>query len=106
MSKLSKVLLGIFISSALTVPLSAQEVEEVVVTATKKAESVQDLALSIEAFTEEEMEKNLIKDASDLQEVVPGLIADKGIGSGVSYAIRGTGHMVLVLRLLVLLLHL
>ena len=69
----------------------SQEVEEVVVTATKKAESVQDLALSIEAFTEEEMEKNLIKDASDLQEVVPGLIADKGIGSGVSYAIRGTG---------------
>ena len=25
------------------------------------------------------------------QEVVPGLIIDKGIGSGVSYAIRGTG---------------
>ena len=91
MNKLSKVLLGIFISSVLIVPLSAQEVEEVVVTATKKAESVQDLALSIEAFTEEDMEKNLIKDASDLQEVVPGLIADKGIGSGVSYAIRGTG---------------
>ena len=91
MNKLSKVLLGIFISSVLIVPLSAQEVEEVVVTATKKAESVQDLALSIEAFTEEDLEKNLIQDASDLQEVVPGLIADKGIGSGVSYAIRGTG---------------
>ena len=93
MNKLSKVLLGTFASFALAVPffVSAQEVEEVVVTATKKAESVQDLALSIEAFTEEDMEKNLIKDASDLQEVVPGLIADKGIGSGVSYAIRGTG---------------
>jgi outer membrane receptor protein involved in Fe transport len=93
MNKLSKVLLGTFASFALAVPffVSAQEVEEVVVTATKKAESVQDLALSIEAFTAEDMEKNLIKDASDLQEVVPGLIADKGIGSGVSYAIRGTG---------------
>jgi len=93
MNKISKVLLGTFASFALAVPffVSAQEVEEVVVTATKKAESVQDLALSIEAFTAEDMEKNLIKDASDLQEVVPGLIADKGIGSGVSYAIRGTG---------------
>ena len=93
MNKLSKVLLGTFASFALVVPffVSAQEVEEVVVTATKKAESVQDLALSIEAFTEEDLEKNLIQDASDLQEVVPGLIADKGIGSGVSYAIRGTG---------------
>ena len=93
MNKISKVLLGTFASFALAVPffVSAQEVEEVVVTATKKAESIQDLALSIEAFTAEDMEKNLIKDAADLQEVVPGLIADKGIGSGVSYAIRGTG---------------
>ena len=93
MNKISKVLLGTFASFALAVPffVSAQEIEEVVVTATKKAESVQDLALSIEAFTAEDMEKNLIKDAADLQEVVPGLIADKGIGSGVSYAIRGTG---------------
>ena len=98
MNKLSKVLLGIFISSVLIVPLSAQEVEEVVVTATKKAESVQDLALSIEAFTEEDMEKNLIQDASDLQEVVPGLIADKGIGSGVSYAIRAVSYTHLTLQ--------
>jgi outer membrane receptor protein involved in Fe transport len=36
----------------------AQEIEEVVVTATKKAESVQDLAISIEAFTAESLEKN------------------------------------------------
>ena len=55
MNKISKVLLGTFASFALAVPffVSAQEVEEVVVTATKKAESVQDLALSIEAFTAE-----------------------------------------------------
>ena len=69
----------------------AQEIEEVVVTATKKAESVQDLAISIEAFTAESLEKNLVKDSSDLAEIVPGLITDKGIGSGSSYAIRGTG---------------
>ena len=80
-----------FFSLAFTPNVVSQEVEEVVVTATKKEESIQDLAISIEAFTAESMEENMIKDASDLQEVVPGLIIDKGIGSGVSYAIRGTG---------------
>ena len=41
----------VFLSFAVT----SQEVEEVVVTATKKAESTQDLALSIEAFTAESL---------------------------------------------------
>jgi outer membrane receptor protein involved in Fe transport len=69
----------------------SQEVEEVVVTATKKEESVQDLALSVEAFTSESITENMIEDFSDLAEAVPGLIMDKGIGSGASYSIRGTG---------------
>ena len=33
----------------------------------------------------------MIEDMSDLAEVVPGLIMDKGIGSGASYSMRGTG---------------
>ena len=33
----------------------------------------------------------MIEDFSDLAEAVPGLIMDKGIGSGASYSIRGTG---------------
>ena len=69
----------------------SQEVEEVVVTATKKSESIQDIALSIEAFTSESITENMIEDFSDLAEAVPGLIMDKGIGSGASYSIRGTG---------------
>ena len=68
-----------------------QEVEEVVVTATKKSESIQDIALSIEAFTADSVAENMIEDMSDLAEVVPGLIMDKGIGSGASYSMRGTG---------------
>jgi len=69
----------------------SQEVEEVVVTATKKSESIQDIALSIEAFTSESIAENMIEDISDLAEVVPGLVIDKGIGSGASYSMRGTG---------------
>ena len=69
----------------------SQEVEEVVVTATKKSESIQDIALSIEAFTSESIAENMIEDISDLAEVVPGLVIDKGIGSGASYSMRGAG---------------
>ena len=37
------------------------------------------------------MQTNMINDLDDLQEVVPGMSASKGIGSGGAYAIRGTG---------------
>ena len=75
----------------LTLNVISQEIEEVVVTATKKEESVQDLAISIEAFTSDMMDANMIEDASDLQEIVPGLAINKGLGSGVAYSIRGVG---------------
>ncbi|MFL2720156.1 MAG: TonB-dependent receptor plug domain-containing protein, partial [Gammaproteobacteria bacterium] len=69
----------------------SQEIEEVVVTATKKEKSIQDLAVSVEAFTSESIDTNMIDDFSDLAEVVPGLISDKAIGSGASYSMRGVG---------------
>ena len=78
-------------SLVLSLGLAAQEIEEVIVTATKKEESIQDLAISIEAFSSEQISENMIDDLDDLQEVVPGMQAGKGIGSGGSYAIRGTG---------------
>ena len=40
--------------------IKAQEVEEVVVTATKKEQSVQDVPVSIEAFTAEDIDLSLI----------------------------------------------
>ena len=71
--------------------IKAQEIEEVVVTATKKEQSVQDVPVSIEAFTAEDIDKNLVEDFSDLAEVVPGLIVDKALGSGSAYSMRGVG---------------
>ena len=71
--------------------IKAQEIEEVVVTATKQEKSVQDIPVSIEAFTSSDIDKNMIDDFSDLAEVVPGLIVDKAIGSGASYSMRGVG---------------
>ena len=92
MNKLSRFTLAsvgflFFISSNLI----SQEVEEVVVTSTKKSESIQDLALSIEALTAEDIAANMVENIDDLAEVIPGLTTAKGIGSGAAYSIRGTG---------------
>ena len=44
----------------------AQEVEEVVVTATKKEESTQDIAISVEAFTSDMLAAEQIYDLSEI----------------------------------------
>ena len=93
MSKLKLYLKNSLLSSIVIISFAAtsQEIEEVVVTSTKKAESIQDLALSIEALSAEDLADNMVENIDDLAEVIPGLITSKGIGSGSAYSIRGTG---------------
>ena len=81
----------VFLATFFAATSIAQEVEEVVVTATKKEESTQDLALSVEAYTSEMIAENQIYDLSDLAEVVPGFETGKGIGSGSAFTMRGIG---------------
>ena len=73
--------------------VSAQEatIEEIVVTVTKKAESTQDLALSITAFSEDDVEARQIVDIQSLSQNIPGFVHSKAIGSGATYAMRGYG---------------
>ncbi len=93
MSKLSVLLRNTILSSVVIISfaVTAQEIEEVVVTATKKEESVQDLALSIEAVNAESLDVNQVYDVSDLAEITPGLETAKTIGSGSGWTIRGMG---------------
>lgn len=93
MYKFSKVAssFSLCISLMFTSFITAQEIEEVVVSATKKEQSVQDIPVSIEAFTAEDIDKNMVENFSDLAEVVPGLIVDKALGSGSAYSMRGVG---------------
>ena len=93
MSKLSVLLRNAILSSVVIISfaVTAQEIEEVVVTATKKEESVQDLALSIEAVDAESLDVNQVYDVSDLAEITPGLETSKTIGSGSGWTIRGMG---------------
>ena len=67
------------------------EIEEIVVTVTKKSESTQDLALSITAFSTDYVEARQIIDVQSLSQNIPGFVHSKAIGSGASYAMRGYG---------------
>ena len=93
MSKLNVLLKKSILSSIVIISfaVTAQEIEEVVVTATKKEESIQDLALSIEALTAESLADNQVYDVSDLAEITPGLETAKVIGSGSGWVVRGIG---------------
>jgi outer membrane receptor protein involved in Fe transport len=75
----------------LALSVTSQEIEEVVVTATKKEESLQDVAIAIDAFTGEDISEQLIYDMDDIAEQVPGLGVGKSVGSGSAYTIRGIG---------------
>lgn len=67
----------------------AQAVEEVTVTATRKSESLQDIALSVQVLSGEEVGENKILNAQDLRQVIPGFDYVQGIGGGSAVSIRG-----------------
>ena len=66
------------------------EVEEVVVTATRREESLQDVALSAQALTSEDLEAQQVTELYDLGELTPGVTFSPAIGSGYFIGIRGS----------------
>ena len=66
------------------------EVEEVVVTATRREESLQDVALSAQALTSEDLEAQQVTEMYDLGELTPGLTFAPTIGAGYFIGIRGS----------------
>ena len=78
-------------------PLSfAAQLEEVMVTAQKRVQSVQDIPISISAVSGEAMQNALVTDIFDLRAVVPALEirAVDPPSQGTSFAIRGLGTSV------------
>jgi len=58
--------------------VSAQALEEVTVTARKRAESLQEIPMSVTAFTAESIESRGIRNVQDVIKYTPGLSFDKG----------------------------
>ena len=72
--------------------LVAQEVEEVVVTAEKRSESLQDISQAVTALTEEDIEEKNITSFVDLSAIVPGVTVAKNEGYKTVISIRGIGN--------------
>lgn len=65
-------------------------IEEVVVTATKRAENVQDIPVSVSAFSGDMLSAMGVDDPTDLQAVTPGLTYNSATGFSIIY-LRGVG---------------
>ena len=74
----------------------AQEgaLEEIVVTAQKRSESMQDVPISIQVFTADEIERLNISNTIDLVRNVPNMIGINNVGlpQAASYFLRGVGQ--------------
>jgi len=78
-------------SLSLTSLSQAQKLEEVVVTASKVEASIQDTPIAVSAFTQDQLDAQLINDASAMQFSVPNLTITKGNFTSQDIRIRGIG---------------
>lgn len=91
-SPLAVAVSAVSLTGAIAVNTHAQPViEEVVVTAQKREESLQDTPLAISAFSENEMQQRGIVGADDLQFYVPGLTFGKTVTRTSQVTLRGIG---------------
>ncbi len=89
--------LAIAITLALAPPALAQEdddgdllgIDEIVVTAERRSQSLQDVAATINAFSLDDLTKQNIQDIYDLQNEVPSLVATGGLPA---ITLRGIGQ--------------
>ena len=77
-------------------PVQGEELDEIVVTAQKREQSVQDVPISIAAVSAETLAENKVDNIYNLQAVVPALQiqAVDPPGQGTAFALRGLGNSV------------
>ncbi|MDO9488966.1 MAG: TonB-dependent receptor [Sphingomonadaceae bacterium] len=68
-------------------------IEEIVVTAQRQAQSLQDVPIAVTAFSAETLERQQIENSSDLQLTLPNVTFTKGNFTGSSFTIRGVGDL-------------
>ena len=89
-----KKLLNFFLISVVSIPIFSDETseesvfDEVVVTAQRQEQSLQDVPIAVSAFTADDLATKQIEDGTDLQLVVPGL-QFAPTDNGGSFSIRG-----------------
>jgi outer membrane receptor protein involved in Fe transport len=66
-------------------------IEEIIVTAQRQAQSLQDVPIAVSAFTADALEKQQINSTSDLQLTLPNVTFQKSNFTGSNFTIRGVG---------------
>jgi outer membrane receptor protein involved in Fe transport len=84
-------LLATAIASPLALGQSSGFLEEVIVTAEKRETSLQDTAIAVSAFSGDELDRQQITNALDIQMNVPNMLMSKGNFTGANISIRGIG---------------
>jgi outer membrane receptor protein involved in Fe transport len=94
---------GVSLLSLYGVPALAQKtaaaaavstgIEEIVVTAQRSSQSLQDVPIAVSAFSAEALQRQQIQNSSDLQLTLPNVTFTKGNFTGSSFTIRGIGDL-------------
>jgi iron complex outermembrane recepter protein len=70
-----------------------QGIGDIIVTAQRQSQSLQDVPIAVSAFSAEALEKQQIENASDLQLTLPNVTFSKGNFTASSFTIRGIGDL-------------
>jgi len=81
-----------FAEAAATAP-TGNTIDEIVVTAQRTSQSLQDVPIAISAFTAETLSKQQINNSSDLQLTLPNITFTKSNFTGGVFTIRGVGDL-------------
>ncbi|MGH8246555.1 MAG: TonB-dependent receptor plug domain-containing protein, partial [Gammaproteobacteria bacterium] len=95
----TRILSSMALAAAVVVPAFAQQVEleEIVVTAQRREQSLQEVPISVTTFSGEDLERSNIKEATQYLSVTPNVsyTEDGQVGSrGLGIAIRGVNNLV------------
>lgn len=91
-----KLTAAIGLLSAASTAVSAAQIEEIVVTAQKRAQNLQDVPISVDVLQKNELASKAISDAVDLAVATPSVVFQQGFGPvSNNFVIRGIGSFAL-----------
>ena len=90
-SQLSSAVAAATLSTMMCPSLSYAQLEEVIVTAQKRSESLQDVPIAVTAFSGDKLRTLGVTNASDLVLITPALSEGTQAGSNRNYFLRGVG---------------
>ncbi len=80
-------------AAAPAAPAADEGIEEIIVTAQRQAESLQDVPVAVSAFSAEALDRQQIDNSSDLQLSLPNITYTKTNFTSSSFTIRGVGDL-------------